>query len=275
VGPGYFTAVGIPLLRGRDIGERDTAGAPRVAVINEAMAKFYFPNDNPIGKHLAMRVGQQQFQLEIVGVARNAQDHNLSWDPLRRFYVSFLQPIDGITTANFEIQTVENPGGVADLVRRAVQDVDRNLMILGVRDLRGLIDQTLVQERLMAKLSAFFGVLATLLAAIGLYGVMAYEVTQRTSEIGLRLALGAQRSDVLRLVLKNGMSITLLGVGIGLAGAVALTRIIQSQLYAVNPIDPAAYAGMSALFVTVALCACGLPARRASKVNPMEALRYE
>jgi len=275
VGPGYFTRVGIPLLRGRDLTERDGADTPRVAVINETMAQFYFPGGNPVGQHIGTRVGSQQFQLEIVGVARDAQDHGLWWKPMRRFYVSFFQPIDGITTVNFEIRTVGNPSSVAAMLRREVRAVDRNLMILGIRDLKSLMDQTLVQEHLIARLSAFFGLLAVTLAAIGLYGVMAYEVTQRTSEIGLRMALGAQRSAVLKLVLKKGMRLTLLGVTLGLLGALALTRVIRSQLYEVSATDPTAYAGMSLLLVLVALFACWIPARRATRVDPVVALRYE
>ena len=168
-----------------------------------------------------------------------------------------------------------NPNSVAAMLRREVQAVDRNLMILGIRDLKSLMDQTLVQEHLIARLSAFFGLLAVTLAAIGLYGVMAYEVTQRTSEIGLRMALGAQRSAVLKLVLKKGMRLTLLGVTLGLLGALALTRVIRSQLYEVSATDPTAYAGMSLLLVLVALFACWIPARRATRVDPVVALRYE
>ena len=275
VGPRYFSNVGIPLLLGRDITERDGPAAPRVAVINETMAKFYFPTGNPIGKHIGTRIEGQPLQLEIVGVARDAQDHNFWSEPVRRFYVSYFQPIDGITEANFAIRTVGNPGNLAATLRREVEAVDRSLMILGIREVKSLMDQSLVQERLIARLSAFFGLLAMALAAIGLYGVMAYDVVQRTGEIGIRMALGAQRTAVLQLILRNGMRLTLLGVAIGLGGSVALTRLIKSQLYAVNAIDPLTFAAVAFGLVTVTLLACWLPARRAASVDPMEALRYE
>jgi predicted permease len=274
VGPGYFTNVGIPLLLGRDITERDGPAAPRVTVINETMAKFYFPGGNPIGKRLSERIGQR-FQMEIVGVARDAQDHRFWAKPVRRFYVSYFQPIDGITTANFEIRVLGNPGDFAATLRREVQAVDRQLMIRGIRDVKSLMDQSLLQTRLITKLSSFFGLLAVVLAAIGLYGVMAYEVSQRTSEFGIRMALGAQRRDVLSLVLGKGLKLVLVGSVIGLAGAAAATRLVSSLLYGVTATDPMIFAGVSLLLAAVALLAIWLPARRATRVDPMVALRYE
>jgi len=139
VGPGYFSNIGIPLLFGRDITDRDGPNSPRVAIINQTMSKFYFPDSNPVGKHMTTRVGGRQFQLEIVGVARDAQDHNFWSKPVRRFYVSYFQPIDGITEANFAIRTVGNPGNFASLLRREVEAVDRSLMILGIRDVKTLM----------------------------------------------------------------------------------------------------------------------------------------
>jgi predicted permease len=277
VGPGYFTKIGIPLLSGRDITDRDNVGAPRVAVINETMAKFYFPGANPIGRHLRTGEGgfMQKFELEIVGVARDAQDHNFWSNPVRRFYVSYLQPIDGITDANFEIRTVGNPANVAAMLRKEVEAVDRNLMILGIREVQTLMNQSLVQERLIAKVSGFFGLLGAALAAIGLYGVIAHEVTQRTNEIGLRMALGAQRTDVLKWVLRQGIRLSLLGIVFGLAGTVAATHLIKSLLYKVEATDPATFVIVSLLLIGAALVACWMPAHRASRIDPMVALRYE
>jgi predicted permease len=273
VGPGYFSNVGIPLLLGRGITERDGPSSPRVAVINETMAKFYFPGGNPIGKRLYTRL--QKIPLEIVGVARDTQDHSFWEKPVRRFYVSYFQPIDGITVANFEIRVLGNAAEFAGIFRREVQAVDRQLMILRIRDLKSLMDESLVQTRLITKLTSFFGLLAVLLAAIGLYGVMAYEVGRRTREFGIRMAIGAQRKDVLCLVIGKGLKLVFVGSLIGLAGATAATRLVSSLLYGVTATDPMIFAGVFLLMPVVALLALWLPARRATRVHPMAALRHE
>jgi predicted permease len=275
VGPGYFSGVGIPLLRGRDFSERDGPAAPRVAVINESMAKFYFPEGSPIGRHLGTRVGSQRFDLEIVGVARDVQDHSFWSKPLRRFYVSYLQPIDGITAANFAIRTTGSPPNLDALLRREVQAENRNLMVLRIRHLQSLMDQSLVQTRLITKLSSFFGLLAAALAMVGLYGVVAYEVVQRRREVGIRMALGAQRGDVLRLVIGQGMKIVLIGAVLGVLASLGLTHALESWLYEIKPTDPSILFATTILMITVALVACWLPAARASRVEPVEALRYE
>jgi predicted permease len=273
VGPGYFSNVGIPLLLGRGITEQDGPEAPRVAVINETMAKFYFPGSNPIGKRFYARL--QKIPLEIVGVAHDTQDHSFWEKPGRRFYVSYFQPIDGITVANFEVRVLGNPGDFAATLRREVQAVDPQLMILRIRDLKGLMDESLVQTRLITKLTSFFGLLAVLLASIGLYGVMAYEVGRRTREFGIRLALGAQPRDVLSLVIGKGLKLVFIGSLIGLAGATAATRLVSSLLYGVTATDPMTFVGVSLLLPVVALLAIWLPARRATRVHPMVALREE
>ena len=275
VGPGYFSNVGIPLLLGRDFTERDKATAPRVAVINETMAKFYFGSGNPIGKHIITRIQDKPLQLEIVGVARDAQDHNFWSKPVRRFYVSYFQPIDGITAANFAIRTVGDPAALDALLRREVKALDGNLTVLRIREVKSLMDQSLVQERLIAKLSSFFGLLAATLAAIGLYGVMAYDVVQRTKEIGVRMALGAQKINILSLVVGQGMKLALAGLGVGVLAALALTRIVRSLLYGTTPTDPVTFIAVILTLASVAILACWLPARRATRVDPMEALRHE
>ena len=174
-------------------------------------------------------------------MARDAQDHNFWSKPVRRFYVSYFQPIDGITAANFAIRTVGDPAALDALLRREVKALDGNLMVLRIREVKSLMDQSLVQERLIAKLSSFFGLLAATLAAIGLYGVMAYDVVQRTKEIGVRMALGAQKINILSLVVGQGMKLALAGLGVGVLAALALTRIVRSLLYGTTPTDPVTF----------------------------------
>ncbi len=277
IGPEYFTNVGIRILLGRDIGERDVPGAPRVAVINDTMAKFYFKGASPIGTHF---IAGGKVRLEIVGVVRDAQDHDFRDEPVRRFYVSYFQPIDGITTANFEVRTSGNerggnPGSVMSMLRTEAQSFNRNLPIIGIKDVRELMNADLVQERLIAKLSGFFAGLAIVLAAIGLYGVMSYAVSRRTNEIGIRMALGAGASSVVSMIL--GEAIVLIGAGavVGIAAAFGLTRLIKSFLFGLTAMDPISFGAAAVLLLAVGALAGYLPARRASKIDPMIALRYE
>jgi len=272
IGPGYFSNVGIPLLYGRDISERDGPKAPRVAVINQTMAKFYFGDVNPVGKYLTSLL-KPPTRLEIVGVARDVQDHNFWAKPVRRFYVSFQQPIDGITGASFAIRTTGEVPNLEMALRREVEGVNRNLIVLGIREVAALMDQSLVQERLIARLSAFFGSLALVLAAIGLYGVMAYDVVRRTNEIGIRMALGAQRSAVLVLILRRGLMLTSMGLMAGFVCAATLSRLIESQLHGIGTLDGTTYLAVTIGLIAMALSACWVPARRAIGVDPMKALR--
>jgi len=272
IGPDYFTKIGIPVLLGRDMSERDVPGAPRVAIINDTMAKFYFHGANPIGKHI--RYGKD-ISLEIVGVVRDAQDHDFRDEPLRRFYVSYFQPVDGITTANFEIRTDGNPGNLSAALRQEVQAVSRNLPILSIKDVRELMDASVVQERLIAKLSSFFGLLAVVLAAIGLYGVMSYAVARRINEIGIRMALGAARSNVIGMILGEVAMVIAFGGVAGIGVAFAATRLLKSFLFGLTAMDPISFGGAAALLAVVGALAGYLPARRAARIDPMVALRYE
>jgi predicted permease len=271
VGPGYFTHTGIPILAGRDISERDLPNAPRAIVINETMAKSYFRDRNPVGRHIKA----DGFDLEIVGVVRDVQDHDLRAEPVRRYYVSYFQPIDGISTANFEIRTSAHPGDIGTALRREVQAVNRNLTILSIKDARELIDATLVQERLIANLSAFFGLLAITLAAIGLYGVMSYAVARRTNEIGIRMALGAGASTVVSMILGEVMFLVGAGALVGLVAAAGSTRLVKSVLFGLTALDPISFIAPAAVLAAVGILAGYLPARRASKIDPMVALHYE
>jgi predicted permease len=274
IGPQYFSGLGIPLLLGREISERDGPSAPRVTIINQTMANFYFPGVNPIGRHITPLL-EKRVPLEIVGVARDVQDHNLRSKPVRRFYVSFQQPIDGITQANFGIRATANFGDLERMLRREIAQVDAHLMMLNLSKVTGLMDGTLIQECLIARLSSFFGVLAMGLAAVGLYGLMAYDVVQRRNEIGIRMALGASRAAVLGLILRNGLRLTLAGIAVGVVGGAACTRMIESQLHGVQGMDLGTYGLVSLGLVVVALAASWIPARRAASVEPIKALQYE
>jgi predicted permease len=272
IGPDYFSTLGIPILLGREIKDSDLPGAPRVAVINDTMAKFYFPGVSPVGKHIT---NGHNVTMEIVGVIRDAQDHDLRAKPVRRFYVSYFQPIDGITTANFEIRTAANPASVMAELRGEVERFNRNLPIRGIEDIRQLIDESLVSERLIAKLSTFFGGLAILLAAIGLYGVTSYAVARRTTEIGIRMALGAPRTSVIAMILGEVAALLIIGGAVGAAAAFASARLIQGFLFGLAPLDLMSLAGATALLAIIGALAGYLPARRASKIDPTVALRYE
>ncbi|HYL77562.1 MAG TPA: ABC transporter permease [Bryobacteraceae bacterium] len=271
IGPGYFTNIGIPILLGRDMSERDLPGAPRVVIINDTMAKFYFHGGNPIGKH----VKAGQFLLEIVGVVHDATDHDFHEPAVRRYYVSYFQPIDGITTANFEIRTMGNPVAVLPALRTEVQAVNRNLSVLSIKEVKELMDASVVQERLIAKLAAFFGFLAVALAAIGLYGVMSYGVSRRTNEIGLRMALGARGTNVIGMILREVLALIAAGLIVGIAAAGASTRLVKSLLYGLTPTDPAMFVAAAAVLAVVGVLAGYFPARRAAGIDPMAALRHE
>jgi predicted permease len=273
-GPGYFTGVGIPIVLGRDFSERDAAGAPRVTVINETMAKFYFPNQNPIGRHIRVEEPTKT-SLEIVGVARDAQDHNLRDKPERRFYVSYLQPIDGITTVNFEIRADGPPGSLYESLRQETERFDPKLPIESLRPAQGLIDDSIVAERIVAELATLLGVLALLLAAIGLYGVMSYSVARRTGEIGIRIALGASQRSVAMMILREIVVLVVIGSAVGSAGALGLGHFVESLMFGLAPRDPVTLIAAIAVLLLVALVAGYLPARRAARIDPVVALRSE
>jgi predicted permease len=273
----FLEAMEIPLLAGRALSERDGARAPKVAVVNQTFARKFFGGENPVGRRLTFNP-QKPDEVEIVGLARDAKYTSQRDETPPTAYLPWQQELRSLTGVVFEVRTAGDPEASAEAVRRAVHEVDERFPLNSVRTQTAQADETLAMERLFARLLSFFGLLAQALAAIGLYGVLAWSVARRTHEIGIRMALGARRRDVLRMVLRQGMALTLAGVCVGLTGAYALGRYLESfgkMLYGVEPADPPTYAATALLLTLVALLACYFPARRATKVEPMEALRYE
>jgi predicted permease len=272
VTPGFFDTMGIPLLLGRDFSASDGPGAPKVVIINETLARSFWGKENPIGKRIG--VGIKIPDSEIIGVIKDTKYRFLKERIPRTVYLPYSA---GRRTAEatLHVRTAGEPKDLIAAIRHETQALDQNLPLYNVRTFIDLRAEAMSQERIIATLSSVFGLLALLLASIGLYGVMAYAVARRTREIGIRLALGAQNRDVLKLVIRQGMALVAVGLAIGLAGALVLTRFIAGQLYGVGTNDPATFATISLLLTAVALVACYLPARRATKVDPMIALRSE
>lgn len=276
VGPGFFETMGIRVLLGRPIDRRDTSNSSKVAVVNEALARYYIGDGNPIGRRFSFGDKFDPTSAhEIVGVAENAKYESLRTDP-RLVYVPIAQQESGfLGRTYFEIRTAGDPPAFIPAIRSAIREIDPSLGLEGMKTQTQQIKETLTQERLLAELSSFFGVLALGLAAVGLYGLMAYSVAQRTHEFGIRMALGAQRKQVLFMVLQQSVRLVVVGVVAGLVAAIATTRLIASELYGLKPTDPLTF-GLAAFFMlAVAALAAYFPARRATKVNPMVALRYE
>ena len=274
IGPGYVRAIGAHLLEGREFSATDDQRSPRVALVNAAMAKFYFPGQSAIGKTL---VFSDTVSVSIVGVIADIRDHDLATKPPRRFYQAYLQSRlgDEPGSLNFAIRTTGNPVQVMPELRKAIKATDPELKTDDIDPLSVLMRDSIRQERLVARLATGFGALALLLASIGLYGVLTYAVTRRTNEIGLRVALGAQQHDVVRMVLGDALRLVLVGVLVGAPLAVAATRLLRNQLHDVHPADPVAIASALLVLTAGAIIAALLPARRAARLDPLSALRAE
>ena len=273
----FLSTMETPLLMGRSLTAQDDARASRVAVVNQSFAKAHFGNESPIGKRFSF--GSEKLNdIEIVGLARDAKYTSQRAEIQPTVYQSWRQWLPRVNSVVFEVRTAGDPLTFVAPIREAMREVDSNLPLSSIRTQVQQADQTLAMERMFAKLVTLFGVIAQLLAAIGLYGVMAYAVSQRTQEIGIRMALGADRRSVLMMILRQGMTLTVLGIAIGVAGAFVLMKYLESLtnlLFGVGARDPMTFVAIAGLLGAVALLACLVPARRATKVDPLTALRYE
>jgi putative ABC transport system permease protein len=271
--PGYFPAVGTPVLRGRGFLETDTADSLRVAMINEAMAKKFWPGEEALGKQLGLADPAYPL-MTIVGIVADVKHVSLREDPGPEMYVPYTQkPYPSMLSMHVVLRTRADPASAVRGAHEAVRELDRDLPVAKVTTLAALIDDSVAGPRFSIFLLGAFGTLALLLAFFGMYGVISYSVTQRTREIGIRMALGAQPRTVLGMVLGQGARLAGLGIAIGLVTALGVSRMMANLLYGVKPTDASTFAVVSLLLATVALLACYLPARRATRVDPTAALR--
>jgi predicted permease len=275
ISPGYFQSLGTQLVAGRDFTWSDAHGTPKVCVVNQRFVKEYFPGKDPIGRRVGMGSDPgTKTDIEIVGVVRDFKYENMREEIGRQMYRPFQQMGYGLSMW-FYVRTAADPAALAGALRSEVRALDANLPVYGMRTLEKQIERNLVIERLVAILSAAFGALATLLAVIGLYGVMAYLVGRRSREIGIRMALGAEAGHVVRMILGEVSVLVGLGVALGLGGALALTRLVRAQLFGITPWDPGVIAAAIVGLSTVALLAGLLPALSASRADPVRALRHD
>ena len=268
VNTNYFKALGIPFLRGRNFTEQEVREGAKVVIISDLLARQVFPNEEPLGKRLIMAMGNTAF--EIIGIVGDIRHRALESNPAAAMYMPAYEG-----SMNVVIRSQGDPASLAAAVRKEVLQIDPNQPVADVRTMEQWLDRAVAGPRYRTTLLGLFALVALALASTGIYGVMSYSVSQRTHEIGVRMALGARRNDVLRLVVRQGMTLVIIGVAIGLAGAFALTRLMASLLFGVTAKDPFTFVVVSALLAVVAFVACYMPARRATKVDPLTALRYE
>jgi predicted permease len=272
VTPGYFQTLQIPLIEGRDFDDRDRKGSPRTLVINQRMAEIMWPGQSGLGKRILIGTDSRD-SLEVVGIVKTGKYRSLSEDPRPFYYYPTMQR--GPTSMTLFVRTIGDPRALVNPVRNYVQTLDRRMPVFAVKTMTEHMTYALWAPKMAASLSMAFGLVALLLSAIGLYSVMAYVVSQRTREVGIRMALGAQRRDVLRLMTIYGMSLAVIGVGIGLLLAFGLARALSSMLIGIGVYDVWIFLSVPVLLALVAAAACFFPARRATKVDPLVALRYE
>jgi predicted permease len=273
VSASYFRTMEIPLVQGRNFTDADRENAPQVVIINEAMAQNFWPNKSPVGQRLNFGNAEKPDFWEVIGVVGDVKHFGQDTAARPKIFSSHLQ--DAGKWTGLVVRSAGNPIGLLASIRNEVLAIDKAQPVFEIQTLEQLVSQTIAPRRFVMLLLGIFAVIALLLATIGIYGVIAYSVSKRTHEIGVRMALGAQGTDVLRLVLRQGMILTLIGLAVGLAGSIAVSRLIANQLYQVEATDPLIYTIVPSVIAVVALIACAIPAHRATKVHPMEALRYE
>jgi predicted permease len=273
VGTQFFSTLGIPLLAGRDFTDADRTGAPKVAIVNETFARYFFGDKDPRGRRIGFGRGAST-DIEIVGLVKDGKAGALREKPLRFVYLPFTQRTE-VGDMTFYARATLDPQVLAPRLRAIVQKVDATLPVSNLKTMSTQINESLLVDRLVAVLSAAFGLLATLLAAVGLYGVMSYAVSLRTREIGVRVALGADQKDVLLMVLKEVAVLALIGVVIGLPSGYTLARLVETQLFGLTARDPLTFGLATVTLLVTAFLAGYLPAMRATRVHPMTALRYQ
>lgn len=275
VGPNYFSTMGIPLLRGREISTEDFQRGSAVCVVNQTLVRYFFPNGDPIGKHITDEYPTTRTTYEIIGVAADAAEYQLGGKPERRFYGSLAHPIGIVGGATALVRADGDPARVLEPIRKAVAGLDPMLEVRFLRTVDAQLGQRLTVDRVIAELAAFFGGLALLMAAVGLYGLMSYSVSRRTGEIGLRMALGASEGGVLRMVIRETLWMVAAGIAVGLPCAVAAAKLIEGVLEDVSPADPVAMAVAVVAIAAAGVVAAYVPARRAARIDPIQALRFE
>ena len=272
VGLDFFSTMGIPIVQGRDFNAHDVESSPDVVIVNEELARRYFAGQSAIGKWIRFGATTNP-QREIVGIVRNAKYRNLREQPLPFIYLPLGQEYQpGMTMM---VRTTTDPSSLVASLRNEMRGLNKEVPVFAVQTMTDRIGGQLAAERMIAVLLSIFGGVALLLASIGVYGVMAYSVAQRSREIGIRMALGAEQIDILRLIVGQGFTLVMIGTGIGLLLALALTRVVTSQLFGISATDPVTFSSIIVMMMAVGLIACYLPARRATKVDPLVALRYE
>jgi predicted permease len=276
VGPDFFSTMGIPIVLGRGIQRTDTAASPKVAVVDETFTKNYFPGENPVGHRFSLSSKYDPANsYEIVGVVRPAELTDVNPGVHPKGYVPYAQFPKNLGQMFFEVRAEGPPATIVSELRNAVRQTDASLPLIALKTQAEETSEALSFQRLLARLTTIFGLLALLLAMIGLYGTLAYAVTRKTHEIGIRMALGAKPTNVLGMVLRQGITLTLIGVAFGVVATFGATRLISSMIFGVSPYDPLTFVAVAAILSIVALLACYIPARRAMKIDPMVALRYE